>query len=129
MAEAEAEAVGVARAQGAAANRPKRKGAPEPAAVPARAAAAPARASSPPAPQPAPQRQQAPPALSPGQLVCISGLSQRAELNGRTATVVQWEAGNLRRYTVELAAPFTNSEGKLVRKLKLHPANVAASPS
>jgi len=116
--------------------------------VPARAAAAPARASSPPAratpaaapparaapqpppaPQPAPQRQQAPPALSPGQLVCISGLSQRAELNGRTATVVQWEAGNLRRYTVELAAPFTNSEGKLVRKLKLHPANVAASPS
>ena len=62
--------------------------------------------------------------------MCISGLSQRAELNGRTAHVVQWEAGNVRRYTVELAAPFTNSEGKLVRKLKLHPANVvAASPS
>ena len=82
----------------------------------------------PPPPQPAPPSAE-PPALSPGQLVRISGLSQRAELNGRTATVVEWEGGHLKRYTVQLVAPFTNGEGKVVRKLKLHPGNVAAAPS
>ena len=135
------EAAGVARAPAPAAKLPKRKAAPVPAVAPARAAPPPPRAAppppraalSPPQPAPPPQQQPAPPsaeppALSPGQLVRISGLSQRAELNGRTAIVVQWEGGDLRRYTVELAAPFTNGLGRVVRKLKLHPGNVAAAP-
>ena len=137
-----AEAAGVARALAPAAKLPKRKAAPVPAVAPARAAPPPPRAAppapraalSPPQPAPPPQQQPAPPsaeppALSPGQLVRISGLSQRAELNGRTATVVEWDGDHLRRYTVQLVAPFTNGEGKVVRKLKLHPGNVAASPS
>ena len=113
---------------------------PPPRAAPPRAAQPAPRVTPPPSraaqspPQPAPPPQQPappsakPPALSPGQLVRISGLSQRAELNGRTAIVVQWEGGDLRRYTVELAAPFTNGLGRVVRKLKLHPGNVAAAP-
>ena len=55
----------------------------------------------------------------------LTGLSSQlgAQLNGSKARVVDWQA-HLKRWMVQLEKPYTNADGKLVRKLNLLPGNL-----